>query len=102
MKKATKTVKEQVITTGDIPTLLSIIPKGHTFSVLFVKVDGQARLMDCRMGVKSYLTPNPKRAKPEMPKNIVTVFDMQKKAYRHINMDTTITIKAEGTTFYVR
>lgn len=100
--KKTKSMKEQVITPGDIPTLLSIIPKGHTFSVLFTKVNGEARLMDCRMGVKSYLTPNPKRPKPEMPKNIVTVFDMQKKQYRHINTDTTITIKTEGTTFYVR
>jgi len=102
MKKAKKSSREQVITPGDIHTLLSIIPKGHTFSVLFTKKDGQARLMDCRMGVKAYLNPNPSRPKPAMPENIVTVFDMQKKAYRHINIDTTITIKAEGSTFYVR
>jgi hypothetical protein len=92
----------QTISTSDVKTVINTIPKGSIFTVDFVKKDGSLRVMNCRTGVKSHLTPNPKREKPAMPSNMVTVFDMQKGQYRHINVDTTRSIKACGINFIVK
>lgn len=95
-------MNKQTITTADVKTVIAAIPKGSIFTVEFEKANGELRTMNCRTGVKSRLTPNPKRAKPEMPENQVTVFDLQKDGYRHFNVNTTRRITAYGTTFEVK
>jgi len=95
-------MKTQTITKNDIRTLLETIPSGQFFTVRFRKANGEDRTMNCRTGVKSRLTPNPKREAPVMPQNIVTVFDAQADNYRNFNIETTQSITACGTVFEVR
>lgn len=95
-------MKTQTIAKADIRTLLDTIPSGQFFTVRFTKKDGQDRTMNCRTGVKSRLTENPKREAPVMPKNIITVFDAQVDQYRNFNIETTRSITACGTVFEVR
>lgn len=95
-------MNKQTITTSDVNTVLGMLPKGSFFTVEFKKKDGSLRTMNCRKGVTCHLTPNPKRDKPEMPSNLVTVYDVQAKGYRHFNIDTTRSIKACGQTFEVK
>lgn len=68
---------------------------GKIFSVTFVKrTTGEVRHMNCRLGVKSYLKGGELRFNPKK-KNLIVVFDMQKKAYRMINLDTAYEIIIE-------
>lgn len=96
------TIIPQTITKADVPSIIASIPNGAIFTVSFVKKNGEVRDMNCRKGVTSHLTPNPKREKHAMPSNMITVFDMQNGAYRHINTDTTLKIKAEKQVFEVK
>ena len=73
---------------------------GKIFSLLFVrKRDKKERLMICRGGVTSYLTDT---SEPELyeekrkEKGIITVFDMQKQAYRCIDVNTILEINARA------
>ena len=92
----------KIITKSEVSSVIANIPKGAFFTVDFIKKDGSFRKMNCRTGVVKYLTPNPTRNKAEMPKNIVTVFDVQSSVYRHINIDTTLKIVAEKTIYEVK
>ena len=66
---------------------------GRIFSSLFIKKDGSHRLMNARLKVTKHLK---KDAKPRPYKpskyNLLTVFDMQKKSYRMINIETLQTL----------
>jgi len=63
---------------------------GQFFTVEFIKKDGSTRLMNCRTGVKKYLTNNGKTIKFTNPidNGILRVYDLQTKGYRSINIDT--------------
>lgn len=67
---------------------------GRTFTVHFVKKDGTVRKINCRTNVRKYLKGGESTiaGKP----NLLSVFDMQKKAYRCINLDTIIDAKVDG------
>ena len=67
---------------------------GSIFSVLFTKLDGTERLMNCRLKVKSFLKGG-KSTTAHKP-NLITVFDMQAKNYRNINLETLKSIKWKG------
>lgn len=73
-------------------TLLKLIENlnGKFFTVEFVKKDGTLRKMNCRTGVKKYLSNNGKTIKITRPidNGILRVFDVKKDAYRSINLDT--------------
>lgn len=73
-------------------TLLKLIENlnGQFFTVEFVKKDGTLRKMNCRTGVKKYLSNNGKTIKITRPidNGILRVFDVKKDAYRSINLDT--------------
>lgn len=73
-------------------TLLKLIENlnGQFFTVEFVKKDGTLRKMNCRTGVKKYLSNNGKTIKITHPidNGILRVFDVKKDAYRSINLDT--------------
>lgn len=77
---------------SEVKTIIENIPKGAFFSVEFIKKDNTYRKMTCRFGVKSKLNPHPIRKKPEMPDNYRTVYDINAKGYRHINLETILTI----------
>ena len=63
---------------------------GRFFTVEFIKKDGSTRVMNCRTGVKKYLSDNGKKIKftGPMGNGILRVYDLQAKGYRSINIDT--------------
>jgi hypothetical protein len=63
------------------------------FTVVFRKKDGTLRTMNARLGVKKHL----KGGKKLYDKaNLVTVYDITKKGYRTVNLDSVQEIKASG------
>lgn len=92
----------QFINQADVTKVIAAIPKTAIFTAEFVKKDKTSRKMNCRTGVTKHLNPNPSRQKPDMPTNMLTVYDLQAKGYRHINLETVTKIVAEGTTFVVK
>lgn len=73
-------------------TLIKLIEflNGQFFTVEFTKKDGSKRIMNCRTGVKKYLSNNGKTIQITKPidNGILRVFDLQKNEYRSINLDT--------------
>ena len=63
---------------------------GRFFTVEFIKKDGTIRKMNCRTGVKKYLSNNGKQIKLSHPidNGILRVYDIHSKGYRSINLDT--------------
>lgn len=63
---------------------------GLFFTVEFIKKDGTIRKMNCRTGVKKYLSNNGKQIKLSSPidNGILRVYDIHAKGYRSINLDT--------------
>jgi len=92
------------ITPDQVATVIGSIPSGAFFTVEFTKKDGSNRIMNCRTGVTSHLVPadQKKRERPEMPANLVTVFDAKAGNYRQFNKETTKRIVAEHTTYVVK
>jgi hypothetical protein len=68
---------------------------GKLFSVTFTKKDGTTRSMVARLGVKSQLKGKGMLYSPESRNNVV-VFSMKDRAYRTINVDRLIKVKAFG------
>lgn len=67
---------------------------GNTiFSATFTKRDGSIRKMLCRLGVTKHLKGGQKKYDHE---NLLTVFSLDKKAYRTVNLDTLTQVKAKG------
>ena len=72
--------------------MLEQIKNGKIFSVTFVKKDGSLRKMTARLGVKKDLKGVGLSFDPAS-KQLVVVFDMHKRAYRMINLQTIISFK---------
>lgn len=69
------------------------------FSAKFIKrTDGSERLMVCRLGVKKELQEQGRDFDPEY-KALLSVYDMQKKAYRFINLATVFELRIKGKTY---
>lgn len=68
---------------------------GRIFYVTFIKKDGTERRMLCRRQVKKGIKGIGMAYKPE-DYDLVTVFDMEKQAYRTINLNTITKICAQG------
>ena len=73
---------------------------GKLFSVTFKKLDGSERKMVARLGVSSYLKGGSTLYKPASRNNII-VFSMKDVAYRTINIDRLLRVKAFNTTIQV-
>jgi len=72
------------------------LAKGTIFSVVFTKKkDGTTRKMLARLGVKKHLKGGTKPFNDD-DYNLLTVYDLQKKAYRSINMSTLKKLKIRG------
>lgn len=67
--------------------------KGKFFSVTFIKKDGTLREMTARLGVKKHLRGGPSK---DLGVNMLTVFDVQKKAYRTVNFEQLISLRYNG------
>lgn len=74
---------------------------GKIFSVVFIKKDGTIRKMNCRTKVTKHLKGGSLKFSPSS-KGLCVVYDLQKKAYRMINLNTIINIKMEGSNYDVR
>ena len=74
--------------------------KGTIFSVVFLKKDGSIRHMTCRFGVKKHLKGG-KLAFNPLERALLVVFDMQKEAYRMINLETLMSINMKGVEYNV-
>ena len=74
--------------------------KGNVFSVVFLKKDGSIRHMTCRFGVKKHLKGGELKFNP-IERSLLVVFDMQKEAYRMINLETISNINMKGVEYHV-
>ncbi len=81
-------------------TVERLLRGGKIASVTFVKKNGETRIMNCRMGVRKGVTGKGMKYSPEK-RNMLTVFDMQKKQFRIINASTITQVKCEGVTLNV-
>lgn len=63
-------------------------------TVQFVKKNGELRVMNCRTGVKKYLKGGRDTLadKPYLYK----VYDVRRKAYRCVNLNTVVNIRMDG------
>ena len=69
---------------------------GKIFTVSFIKrTTGELRVMNCRLGVKKHLKGGVQVYDPK-EYALLTVFDMQKKAYRSISLDAIVSVKLDG------
>ena len=71
------------------------------FSVVFLKKNGELRRMTCMLGVKKHLKGGSLTYNP-IERNNLIVFDMQKKGYRTINLDTLRSLNMKGVEYYVK
>lgn len=74
---------------------------GQVFSVAFTKKDGTVRHMNCRTGVKKHLAGGELKFDPKS-KGLFSVYDMQVKGYRFINLNTIQGLQIAGEFYTVR
>ena len=74
--------------------------KGKIFTVEFIKKDKTKRVMNARLGVTSFVKGT---GKPNgLGSSSIKIYDMQKQAYRQINLETVTAIRAEGNSYTVK
>ena len=74
--------------------------KKNIASGVFVKKDGSERTMTFRLGVKKNLKGGENKVE-RLDRPYLTVFDMQKDAYRTVNLRTLKSITVDGVTYEV-
>jgi len=67
------------------------------FTISFIKKDGTLRKMNARLGVTKYLKGGKKFYNPD-DFNYLTVFDLGKKQYRTVNLNTVKEVKSNKET----
>jgi hypothetical protein len=70
------------------------------FTVTFIKKDGSTRIMNARRGVKKGVKGVGLNYNP-IEKELISVYDMQKQAFRMINAKTITQIKANKKTYII-
>ena len=75
--------------------------KGKFFTVTFTKKDGTTRVMNARLGVRAYLKGGELPYDPES-KGLIPVFDIPKKEYRMVNINTITKLKIGNNTYDVK
>ena len=73
--------------------IMSVINSGRIFTACFIKKDGSERVMNCRRNVKKYVTGRGKKV--TLKKNLKRVYDLKKKGYRTINLNTLKWVRAD-------
>jgi hypothetical protein len=74
--------------------------KGKIFSATFVKKNGDIRVMTARTGVKKDLKGTGMKYDPAAY-NLISVFDMNKRQYRSINLNTLLNLRLSGVLYNV-
>ena len=75
---------------------------GRVFTVDFIKrTTGEPRVMNARLGVKKHLKGGTLKYNPAS-KNLISVFDMQKKGYRMVDIDTIYGLRIDGNDYAVK
>ena len=92
-------IMNSIIITRNVAAKLIKNTKGKVFSAKFMKKDQTERVMNCRLDVKKYLKGG--ASTTAHCTNLVTVYDMQNMGYRCINLDTLISIRANGNEYKV-
>ena len=89
----------QIITRNKAKELIKD-SKGLIFAATFTKKDGSHRLMNARTG-KQY-TPTGRKA-PYKPSeyNMISLYDMRKKAFRMLNLNTLLTLSINKTKYII-
>ena len=72
---------------------------GKIFSCEFIKKDGSLRKMIARLGVAKNLKGGSNGASAK--NSLITVYDMAKRAYRMINLETLTALKVAGVSYEV-
>jgi hypothetical protein len=86
--------KEQTMNSNELASIVAE-SNGRFVSVTFIKKDGTERSMLCRLGVTKHLKGGESKLNADQ---YLTVFDVQKEAYRAINRDTIVSVKLAGAT----
>ena len=73
---------------------------GKIFAATFTKKNGEKRNMVCRQGVAKYVKGKGLKFKPE-ERTLIGVYDMHKKAYRFISLNTLEKVKIQGREYQV-
>lgn len=90
---------ETSLKTEQLRTLIKdLVGNGSIFSVDFTKKNGEFRTMRARLGVKKHLQGGELPFDP-VDKGLLPVFDMEKQAYRMINLKTVTEIRAKGNVY---
>jgi len=74
---------------------------GKIFHVEFYKKDGTLRKMNARLGVKKGVKGVGVNYKNPFIQPYINVYDMQKNAWRKINLDTIVRLKIKGVEYEV-
>ena len=76
--------------------------KGLIFSTTFIKKDNTIRTLTARTG-KQY-TPKTDRKAPYKPQNynLLPLYDMRKKAFRMLNLNTLLTLTINNTKYTIK
>ena len=82
-----------------VDLIRKIVSGGKIFTVTFTKKNGEKRVMNARTGVSKGVTGKGMSYNP-VSKNLLAVYDMQKRDYRMINCNTIEEIKVLGETIY--
>jgi hypothetical protein len=81
-----------------VENLLEETSNKKIFSVTFIKKDGSLRKMNAMRGVRKGVKGVGHSFNPS-EKNLLTVYDMQKKDFRFVNLDDVISFKANRKSF---
>jgi len=83
------------LTASVLKPLIETLARGTFFTVINVKINGETRRYNCRLGVKTYLKGGDLPFSAE-EKNLITVFDVFKSEYRNINVATIKELQVRG------
>lgn len=81
----------------DVNVVKEFVKNNKIFTATFVKKDGSVRVMNCRRGVTKGVKGVGMSYDP-YEKNLLPVYDMQKGAFRMININTITELKGNGQT----
>jgi len=79
-----------------LKTVYNLIKDNKIFTAVFTKKNGDKRIMNARIGVKSKLRGG-KLAFDPKSKGLITVYDMHKQDYRMLNIETLTELRVGGT-----
>ena len=80
--------------------LIKEMNSGKIFTAEFIKKDNTRRVINCRTNVKKYLKGGTLNFNPTA-KNLLPVFDLQKKQYRFINLSTLISVTIKQKKYFI-